>query len=284
MLSAWVPCRLSATFPHIQEEQMMRRNSDKAPMDRRGFIGGSCGRGIMSPDAAALIRLWGEKRGEAEPEGLCENLVVQLGVATEALNRTWYERNAGRVVTDVQRWVQHPVRRYMAATPRRVRQRPRRGVRGQVHATLVVLRRGRRRKAHGPASAQHEGDQRPVGGALDHHRRRQMDRNDHTRRRALPAFSGNGGAALLALRSDRRDPAPLWRRAAAAAGRSGSFGRYERLEFLGRVRRPLLRHPFRLSRPRASQSGTEGPDAGGRQGSLRPWRSGQAVEVGRGQL
>ena len=43
-------------------------------------------------------------------------VIVQLGVATEALNRTWYERNTGRAVTDVQRWVQHPVRRFMAAT------------------------------------------------------------------------------------------------------------------------------------------------------------------------
>jgi hypothetical protein len=47
---------------------------------------------------------------------LSDNLVVQLGVATEALNRTWYERNAGRVVADVKRWVQHPVHRHLAAT------------------------------------------------------------------------------------------------------------------------------------------------------------------------
>ena len=66
----------------------------------------------MSADEAALIRLWKEKRGEAEPEDLSNNLVVQLGVATEALNRTWYERNTGRTVTDVQRWVQHPVNRF----------------------------------------------------------------------------------------------------------------------------------------------------------------------------
>ena len=70
----------------------------------------------MSPDEAALIRLWKEKRGEAEPEDLSDNLVVQLGVATEALNRTWYERNTGRAITDVQRWVQHPVHRFLAAT------------------------------------------------------------------------------------------------------------------------------------------------------------------------
>jgi hypothetical protein len=84
--------------------------------DRRQFIGGSDARIIMSPDEAALIRLWKEKRGEAKGEDLSGNLVVQLGAATEALNQTWYERNTGRAVTDVQRWVRHPVHRYLAAT------------------------------------------------------------------------------------------------------------------------------------------------------------------------
>ena len=83
---------------------------------RRTFIGGSDARIIMSGDEAALIRLWKEKRGEAEPQDMSDNLIVQLGIATEALNRAWFERNTGRVVTDVQRWVQHPVNRWMAAT------------------------------------------------------------------------------------------------------------------------------------------------------------------------
>jgi YqaJ-like viral recombinase domain len=83
---------------------------------RRQFLGGSDARIIMSPDEAALIRLWQEKRGEAEPADLSGDLIVQLGVATETLNRSWYERNTGRSVTDVQRWVQHPVHRYLAAT------------------------------------------------------------------------------------------------------------------------------------------------------------------------
>jgi hypothetical protein len=91
-------------------------SSNKARVDRRLFIGGSDARIIMSADEAALIRLWREKRGESEPDDLSDNLVVQLGVATEALNRIWYERNTGRVVTDVQRWVRHPVNRWMAAT------------------------------------------------------------------------------------------------------------------------------------------------------------------------
>ena len=70
----------------------------------------------MAGDEAALIRLWKEKRGEAEPEDLSDNLVVQLGRATEELNRIWFERNSGRAVTDVQRWVAHPGNRWMAAT------------------------------------------------------------------------------------------------------------------------------------------------------------------------
>jgi predicted phage-related endonuclease len=93
-----------------------KQASTNSTAARRQFIGGSDARIIMCGDEAALIRLWKEKRGEAEPEDLSDNLIVQLGVATEALNRTWYERNVGRIITDVQRWVQHPVHRYMAAT------------------------------------------------------------------------------------------------------------------------------------------------------------------------
>ena len=65
---------------------------------------------------AALQRLWREKRGEAEPEDLSGNLIVQLGLVTEDLNRRWYEANTGQAIKDVQRRVQHPVLRWMAAT------------------------------------------------------------------------------------------------------------------------------------------------------------------------
>lgn len=83
---------------------------------RRSFIGGSDARVIMGDDEAALRRLWREKRGEVEPDDLSGNLIVQLGAATEELNRRWFERNAGQVVTDVQRHVRHPVNRWMGAT------------------------------------------------------------------------------------------------------------------------------------------------------------------------
>src|SRR6202051_3132754 len=84
--------------------------------DRRSFIGGSDARIIMGQDEAALVRLWREKRGELEPEDLSGNLIVQLGLATEDLNRRWYEVNTGQVVTDIQRRVQHPALKWMAAT------------------------------------------------------------------------------------------------------------------------------------------------------------------------
>jgi predicted phage-related endonuclease len=94
----------------------MTGSLNKVSRDRRLFTGGSDARIIMSGNEAALIRLWREKRGETEPEDLSGNLIVQLGVATETLNRNWYERNTERSVTEVQRWVQHPVHRYLAAT------------------------------------------------------------------------------------------------------------------------------------------------------------------------
>ena len=83
---------------------------------RRTFIGGSDARIIMGKDEAALLRLWREKRGEAEPQDLSGNLIVQLGIVTEELNRRWYEANTGEAVTDVQKRIRHPGLHWMAAT------------------------------------------------------------------------------------------------------------------------------------------------------------------------
>jgi hypothetical protein len=52
---------------------------------RRHFIGGSDARIIMGKYEAALVRLWWEKRGEAEPKDLSDNLIFQLGFVTENL-------------------------------------------------------------------------------------------------------------------------------------------------------------------------------------------------------
>jgi predicted phage-related endonuclease len=107
-------------------------------LSRRSFIGGSDARIIMGDDEAALTRLWREKRGEDEPEDLTNNLIVQLGTVTEHLNRHWYERNTGHVVTEVQRQVFH------------------------------------RREAYASAAAQYVGHGIKDRGAVDHYGRRQM--------------------------------------------------------------------------------------------------------------
>ena len=102
----------------IAENRSRLRLSDAAGTKklRRYFIGGSDARIIMGDDEAALLRLWREKRGEVKPEDLSGNLIVQPGLATEDLNRRWYQANTGHVLSDIQRRIRHPVLRWMAAT------------------------------------------------------------------------------------------------------------------------------------------------------------------------
>jgi predicted phage-related endonuclease len=91
-------------------------SSASSARNRQGFIGGSDARIIMGTDQTAFIRLWREKRGEVEPEDLSGNLLVQLGRATEELNRRWFERNTGETLKDVEHRIRHPVIRWMGAT------------------------------------------------------------------------------------------------------------------------------------------------------------------------
>jgi predicted phage-related endonuclease len=107
-----VPTLIRAPITGAPSNSSTKRRS----ADRRYFIGGSDTRIIMGDDEGALLRLWREKRGEIEPEDLSGNLIVQLGVATEDLNRRWYQANTGQVLTDVQQQIRHPVLRWMAAT------------------------------------------------------------------------------------------------------------------------------------------------------------------------
>ena len=70
----------------------------------------------MGSDEAALLRLWREKRGEAEPEDLSGNLLVQLGAVTEDLNRAGMRPIPGKLLRTCRRHVRHPVLRWMGAT------------------------------------------------------------------------------------------------------------------------------------------------------------------------
>ena len=84
--------------------------------DRTQFVGGSDARVIMGGDEAALIRLWQEKRGEVAPPDLSGELIVQLGLVTEDLNRAWYERQSGYRVGRCQARRFHQSIVWMAAT------------------------------------------------------------------------------------------------------------------------------------------------------------------------
>jgi predicted phage-related endonuclease len=88
----------------------------KETQDRRTYIGGSDVRVLMGTDARALHSLWREKRGEVAPRDLSRDLPVQLGTATEPLNRRWFECETGHTVSAVQRFLRHPTQNFMAAT------------------------------------------------------------------------------------------------------------------------------------------------------------------------
>jgi predicted phage-related endonuclease len=167
---------------------------------RQNFIGGSDARIIMGQDNAALIRLWREKRGEVEPEDLSGNLIVQLGVVTEALNRQWFERNTGRAVKDVQKRIQHPVLRWMGAT-----------LDGIIEATGAVFEskfmlpwsfseEGAAQKYLPQLQHKHVGDQFNVFGTLRHHGRRQVGRDSGPSRSSVPAPAVHSREEVLALR------------------------------------------------------------------------------------
>ena len=217
--------------------------------DRRFFIGGSDARIIMGSDEAALIRLWREKRGEAEPEDLSGNLIVQLGTATEELNRSWYERNTGRRVTDVQRRVKHSAIPWMAAT-----------LDGIVEGTEAVFEA----KFMLPWSFSEEAAAEKYMAQLQHNMW-----VTHLRTSVLSIITGGGKWVEITIPMDPLYLSVLvsaekkfWRcvqsgeaapsdqcRAAAAAHRGHPHRRYELVEFLGGVRGAVPQHPRGVSRP-----------------------------------
>ena len=211
--------------------------------NRRCFIGGSDARIIMGSDEAALIRLWREKRGEAEPEDLSGNLIVQLGTATEELNRSWYERNTGRRVSDVQRRVKHSAIPWMAATLDGIVE----GTEAVFEAKFMLPWSFSEEAAAEKYMAQLQHNMWVTHlrtlGAVDHHRRRQMGGDHHPHGPALPQRLGLGGEEVLALRPIRRNAPSHQCRGAAATDRGHPHRRHELVEFLGGVRRTVPQHP-----------------------------------------
>ena len=66
-------------WPRISD---LRLNAERLDARNRG-IGGSDANIILSGDDERILRLWQEKRGEAEPEDLSGKLSVVLGSWTE---------------------------------------------------------------------------------------------------------------------------------------------------------------------------------------------------------
>ena len=86
--------------------------------ERRAFIGGSDGRIILGTDEAGCptSAAWREKRGEDWPRRPRKTFAVQLGLATEELNRRWFQANTCQILTDVQQRFFRPGLKWMAAT------------------------------------------------------------------------------------------------------------------------------------------------------------------------
>jgi predicted phage-related endonuclease len=243
--------------------------------NRRAFIGGSDARIIMGNEEVALIQLWREKRGEAEAKDLSGNLIVQLGAATEELNRSWYERNTGRRVSDVQRHIKHSAIPWMAAT-----------LDGIVEGTEA----GFEAKFMLPWSFSEEAAAEKYMAQVQHNMW-----VTHLRTSVLSIITGGGKWVEITIPVDPLYLSVLvsaekkfWR--CVQSGEPPHLINAEpprpRIEAVrvGGVRRAVPQHPQRLPRPRTGQERAQSLDARGRQGGHRARRESQALEIGRGEL
>ena len=216
---------------------------------RTGFLGGSDANIIMGRDHVALLRLWRVKRGEIEPEDLSGNLIVQLGVVTETLNRHWYERNTGQTVKEVQRRVKHPVIRWMAAT-----------LDGVVEGTGAVFEA----KFMLPRSFSEEAAAQKYMAQVQHNMW-----VTNAKEALLSIITGGGKWVEISIPADplyqhllltaekkfwrcveNGDPPRLFGVDPPRPARGGGPDRrHERLELLGRARKRLPQYPPSLSRP-----------------------------------
>ena len=177
----------------------------------------------MGDDEAMLVRLWREKRGEVEPEDLSDNLIVQLGTVTEDLNRRWYERKPVAASRTCSGGFSTPS---ISGWPR------------LWMGSLIPAGRcskpnsccpGRSRRKPPPKSTWRScsticGCLSQIRGAVDHHRWRQMGRDDRPCRSAVPAPVTYRREEVLALRESGENPGCLassrhgrgWRRSGSS--------------------------------------------------------------------
>jgi predicted phage-related endonuclease len=267
----------------VMPERVIRLGAVSAASERRAFIGGSDARIIMSNDEKALLRLWREKRGEAEQPDYSDNLLVQLGLATEPLNRLWYERTTGNVIKDVQSWVRHPLIRWMAAT-----------LDGVVESTGAVFEA----KFMLPWSFSEE-----VAAA------KHMPQVQHnmwvTNATAAVLSIITGGAKWLEIKIsadplyqhllltaekkfwrcvESGEPPRLFGAEPPRSRGGGPHRRHELVKRVGGILQCVSADQRRLPRAREREGGAQGPHAGGRQRGHRPRDSSQAFKIRRRKL
>ena len=124
---------------------------------RRSFIGGSDANIIFSGDGGKVLRLWREKRGEAEPEDLSGVLPVMLGCWSEPFNRQWFEKLSGERCQEVGEHCCLAPAQLAQLHARRLGRGVRRIFEAKHTSAFAKLRAGAR-ALHAPAPAQHGGD------------------------------------------------------------------------------------------------------------------------------
>jgi YqaJ-like viral recombinase domain len=224
----------------------------------------------------------GKNAAKPEAEDLSGNLIVQLGAATEELNRSWYERNTGRRVTDIQRKVTHSAIPWMAAT-----------LDGIVEGTDAVFEA----KFMLPWSFSEEAAAEKYMAQLQHNMW-----VTHLRTSVLSIITGGGKWVEIAIPMDPLYLSVLvsaekkfWR--CVQSGETPHLVNAEpprpRIDAIRIVDMSSLNswaefaalfRSDRLSRPRTSQKRAQSLDARGCQGGHRAWRESKALKGGGSEL
>lgn len=101
---------------HERRSSLLLGLSGEDRAERQKFLGASDATIIMGGDKDKIYRLWQEKIGDTEPEDLSDNLPVQLGTFTEALNLHWFSKKTGKRVTGQREKIVHPSIPFIRAT------------------------------------------------------------------------------------------------------------------------------------------------------------------------
>ena len=96
----------SRMYTALQDQTSLAAHSSAAPTPGSSW----------APTKPPCSGFGGRNAARPSPRTCRATSSSSLGRVTEDLNRHWYERNTGQVVTDVQKRVRHPLVRYLAAT------------------------------------------------------------------------------------------------------------------------------------------------------------------------